>query len=299
MKSFIYIMLLAFPGTNLLSQTNTLSEQLWDRVSECYSMFEDMDEDGEADYNQIIDDSRNGYLMIDGDWPTCGCGCRHIAGAYKDSEGNYTFLEKETWNCSWVHKIKSNRDLHKVFPDDMNDAFIPYSNTYYIEHSTPFYLDVEIPQHGTDTRVTLKVIPFGINLEGGKLISYGYFEDDCAEGCQSVNCLERLAQKVEDDNSLVYLAEGDLGKISGKDMEHIRDIIASNNDGITSPNQLTEALQNIRSAYQFYQKVQHEYLILGWDRHAARFYIKEKGAAPEVLTFREFIIRGPYWNIMC
>lgn len=41
------------------TQTKSLSDQLWERVQVCNSMFEDFDEDGNTDYDELIDDSKN------------------------------------------------------------------------------------------------------------------------------------------------------------------------------------------------------------------------------------------------
>jgi len=41
-----------------------------------------------------------------------------------------------------------------------------------------FYLDVAIPRHGTDTQVTLKIIPFGMHIKSDSLLIYNFSEYD-------------------------------------------------------------------------------------------------------------------------
>ena len=86
---FLLFMIMSFAANSYAQKT--LSQQLWDQVQACYSNFEDMDEDGKPDFT-AVDDSRNGYLQISGDWPTCGCGCTSTVAAFKNHSGKYTFL---------------------------------------------------------------------------------------------------------------------------------------------------------------------------------------------------------------
>ncbi|MBN1638701.1 MAG: hypothetical protein JW866_07030, partial [Ignavibacteriales bacterium] len=147
-------------------QSKNLSEQMWERVQPCYSMFEDYDEDGKIDYDELIDDSKNGYLKISGSYPTCGCSCTHTVGAYKGNDGKYTFVEEEEWTCSWTKTISSNKDLSEIFPNNFGiNTFIPRAENTIDNNVALFYLDIEIPRVGTDTEVSIKVIPFGLYVE--------------------------------------------------------------------------------------------------------------------------------------
>lgn len=116
MTKILSIFLIILPLLGHGQTQNPLSNILWDRVNHCYSQFEDMDEDGLPDFDKV-DDSRNGYLKIWGEWPTCGCGCSSTVGAYKNSQGAYTILQSDQANCSWERKLSSNRELSDILPE--------------------------------------------------------------------------------------------------------------------------------------------------------------------------------------
>ncbi len=97
--SIIFIVfLIAVPS---YAQQKTMSEQLWDRVQNCYKMFiDDKYGDEEENYANVIDDSNNGYLKVSGSFPTCGCSCESIVGAFRKDDNTFLFLEENIWSCS-------------------------------------------------------------------------------------------------------------------------------------------------------------------------------------------------------
>lgn len=299
MKLPFILFMCVFYSAGLKSQIpETLSDQLWERVAYCYSMFEDMDDDGRVDYDEIIDDSRNGYLMISGSWPTCGCNCTHSVGAFKDSRGEYTFLEEQTWGCSWVHSIASDKDLASVFPEGLETIFIPEAGDFDGENAC-FHLDIEIPRYGTDTRITLKTIPFGIHQKAHGLISFATGEDNCQDGCKSLFRIWSLASDITDENTLDHLVRDEIESITATDMDLISETIGNDDSRFSSLMELQQYLREINDIYYFYQKIAHEYLVLGWDRNTSRFYVKEKGPAPAAMSFREFLTSMRYWSPSC
>ena len=67
MKNILLFFVIVIPSLVCGQKQETLSGILWGRVNNCYSMFEDMNDDGVLDFNKI-DDSQNGYLKISGSW---------------------------------------------------------------------------------------------------------------------------------------------------------------------------------------------------------------------------------------
>lgn len=159
------------------SQQTPLSDQLWDRVETCNSMLEDFDEDGKTDYDELIDDSKNGYLKISGSYPTCGCSCTFTTAAFKNSKKEYIFLDKKEWSCEWKYEINSSSNITDLLPLQLEsklseyDAEVNHKNAY-------FYYNIEIPQYGTDTKLQVKVIPIGIEMasQSGSAFTTNYQE---------------------------------------------------------------------------------------------------------------------------
>jgi hypothetical protein len=169
MKHIKYLPLLLFLCQASHAQKNeTLSEKLWKQVQSCYSMFEDIDDDGKVDYDEIIDDSKNGYLKVSGSWPTCGCNCENTIGAYKTSSNDYIFVKEYLWGCSWEKGLDLSDSASIIFPFDFEVNGFFQSQIENLDHIAYFYLDFDIPRKGTDTKVFIKPIPLGIKVESKK-----------------------------------------------------------------------------------------------------------------------------------
>ena len=107
-----YTLISLFIFMNVFGQSKqSLSKQLWKRVQSYYSNFEDTDSDGKLDEVEIIDDAENGFLKVSGAIGTCGCKCSKTIAAFKDKNGKYTFLEQETSDCSFLHKVTSSKRI--------------------------------------------------------------------------------------------------------------------------------------------------------------------------------------------
>ena len=88
MRIFIYLLAFSLISSNAIGQkTSSLKKQMWQYIEQCHSAIE-AGEDTDMK-PEIIDDCSNGYLKVSGVWPTCGCGCSSIVGAYKKTDGSY------------------------------------------------------------------------------------------------------------------------------------------------------------------------------------------------------------------
>lgn len=285
---------------NVNGQDNqTLSEKLWEQVQSCYSMFEDMDGDGQVDYDEIIDDSRNGYLKVAGSWPTCGCRCENTVGAYRINTGGYVFIKKSAWSCSWEKMISSSESLMKIFPFDFEvDGFFSRRMENSGQYAT-FYIDLEIPRKGTDTKVTINLIPFGLNIESVKILELSYSEVSGKLGCNHLYPIMKIARKIQNEETLQYLLKAEFDKISKSDMKLVHEAIDGANSWFENKEDLVTCLQNLKQKYDLYTEIKHQWLILGWNRTKGEFFIKEKGEKPENITFKEFLKKGQYWSPVC
>jgi hypothetical protein len=63
--------------------------------------------------------------------------------------------------------------------------------------------------------------------------------------------------------------------------------------------ELELCLQELNEIYNYYCRIKYSYMILGWDRNASCFYIKDNGPAPESISFHDFLKHARYWSPAC
>jgi hypothetical protein len=295
MKDLLLILVVLVPSIGFGQKQETLSDILWNRVNSCYSMFEDMNDDGVPDFNKI-DDSKNGYLKISGSWPTCGCSCSSTVGAYKNIEGEFIFLQSDMVLCSWERRIHSNKELEDILPESFginNFALeqIDWKNDY-----SMFYLDVEIPRIGTDTKVKLELIPFGLLPQGLNPICFEYKQ---VKPYKSLYGIKDVAKEMSDKKTIDYILNGSFDKISTVDNKLILKEIGNDDSRFKSIEEMREYLLHLKKVYDIYSKLKTNELILGWNRNESRFYIKSEGEKLQQISFIDFLIDNRYWDWMC
>lgn len=300
MKYTTCLALLIFIPQSLIAQKNeTLSEKLWEQVESCYSMFEDIDDDGEVDYDEIIDDSKNGYLKVSGSWPTCGCYCENTIGAYKTSTNEYIFVKEYFWGCSWQRGLDISDSPSKIVPFDFDvDGFFQ-KKIDNLRHTAHFYLDFDIPRKGTDTKVSIKPIPLGLKVESEKNSVFRYTENDRYSYSDKLYQIRRIASKINGDKCIENLLSGNFNNITEGDSKIIEEAIGTDIDEFENIEALIECFQEIKHIYDLYTQIKFEWLILGWNKVEGAFYIKEKGPGIKVVSFKEFIQNIEMWSPVC
>jgi hypothetical protein len=300
MKHFSYLIILIFISQAIYAQNNnSLSDSLWAQVQSCYSMFEDMDEDGKVDYDEIIDDSKNGYLKVSGSWPTCGCNCENTIGAYKTISNEYVFLKEYLWGCSWQKGLNLSDSISKIFPFDFEvDGFFQrYIDN--LNHNAYFYLDFEIPRKGTDTKVFIKNIPLGLKVESESNIVLGYAEKDRYSYSDKMFKIWRIASQTKGDNIIENLLNNNFSEISEGDKKIIKEAIGTDDSRFENKEALIECFQELKHIYDIYTQIKYDWLILGWNKDEGAFYIKEKGSRIKVDSFKEFLKNIEKWSPAC
>jgi hypothetical protein len=279
-------------------KTSSLSEVLWSRVKACHSLFEDMDDDGIPDFDKI-DDSKNGYLKISGSWPTCGCSCTSIVGAYKNQAGEYIILQSDQVPCGWERKVSSSKDLNEILPSNFGiSSFISGQISEKITNPI-FFIDFEIPQIGTDTKLTIELVPFGLKPDGNELLCFDFKEKEGYKNCKSIYGIKEIAEGIRDVKTLDYVLSGDFTKISPADKSVIGKAIGKDDSRFKSKESIQQHLRELKKVYNVYMLLESTELTLGWDKKYSRFFIKEKGKKPDKLTFKDFLIKNKYWNPRC
>lgn len=295
MKHLLSIVLCLIPLLAFTQSKKSLKEILWEKVNPCYSMFEDMDDDGALDFDKI-DDARNGYLQISGTWPTCGCSCSSTVGAYKNAQGAYTFLQSDQVVCDWERKISSNRPIKDLLPEGFGIHSFTSAPVEDQLNGSAFFLDFEIRQKGTDTKVQLELIPFGLSVKGDQLIGFEYKQQQPYKRFQGIR---EIATNLEKETTIEYLLNGDFEKISPADQQLVQNQITPAGIGFKTLSELREGLVMLENIYEIYNRLETNELTLGWNRTASRFFIKAKGKRIEKISFIDFLLNSPYWDVMC
>lgn len=281
--------------------SQSLSEQLWERVQPCNVALEDMDEEGKHNYEEIVDDAKNGYLKISGSYPTCGCECSYTVGAYKTAAGKYVLIDKSTWSCGWTNKISSNREIQKILPSNLTESVLGYNAKPSFEKAY-FYFDLEIPHHGTETKLAVKIIPFGLKIvtKDQSLFSYEYEESGNVENYAIYNISEII--KKFDQGTINALMNAEYAEISDKDMEILSNYIRKNDydsGRFASIEEITDLFVQLRDVYEKYQSLKFSKFTLDWNREKEQFYIKSSDSSPKEMSFMEFLEIVPFWMPMC
>ncbi len=269
----------------------TLKDALWREVEDCNSNFKFEDA---LDMRETIDDTKNGYLSIWGDYPTCGCACSSTVGAYKDQYGFYTFFKKSTGSCEYKHHIASNRLLSDVLPEGLGiKTFIPNADKLPASDIAMFTLDVEIPRKGTDTKVSIKTLPLGLSFSSENPFVYY----SIAGNSDMFEVLKGLADDEKYNELLGKLENTKIADLSDEEQATIMGLRSMYAD--KTMDEIQNNIDEVKLIYDYYAQTKYDSLLLGWDREKARFYIKEKYEAKEKMSFIEFIQKSRYWVPSC
>ncbi len=118
------------------------------------------DEETLADAKQV-NDLRNGYMSIEGSYPTCGCSCSSAAAAFKTEAGTYKFLAYNESGCDWTSEL-GGKDWKDVLPTNIRAEFGWGLQSY--EGDAVFFLKAKLPRKGTGLELSLGLMPFGQNM---------------------------------------------------------------------------------------------------------------------------------------
>lgn len=272
-----------------------LKSILWSQVTDCWSMNIGESPDDDT-YFDVIDDSANGYLHIAGGWPTMGCNCSNSVGAFTNKDGSYTIINKEYWECDWVNEVQSNRELDKVFPEELNiNAFIP--NVNYQNKRALFFIDVEVPRVGTDMKVSISPIPFGMNIEGENGLAYGYRESENMENCKYVSSIRNIFTGDYSKEVIEKLLDKKYDELPESIMNNINISIGDEPGFLLKSNDdYVMYMKLVQQTYKYYLKIKYDYIILGWDLENSKFYIKEKHEMEDHYGFTDFVKYASFWS---
>jgi predicted house-cleaning noncanonical NTP pyrophosphatase (MazG superfamily) len=303
-KFSMYKLLLTFCFTLLFSIGNcqSLKQKLWDFSSACHKAirqgYEDSyDKEPESlkDYcNTCIDDSGNGYLFIEGSWPTCGCSCHSEIGAFRTSQGNYSLIKYESWPCSNRFGVYSTENIVDIMPENLGlQSFNLQTQNDSINY---FHLEMEIPRIGTNTKVKLRLFPIGQVGIGTTGISYNTESSKIIY--PQLYSLDDIIEALGNEQHLNTLMTRELNELPEIVKEKLLSELGESS-AFKTVEELMIKLRFIRNIYNKYISLQYDEMILSWNRGEGRFYVKEKLGSPSKMSFYEFIKNANYFSYAC
>lgn|GEM_PF-5787171 len=151
-------------ATLLISASATaspLEARLITATAPCRAMFNDPTSDEEAEKPSEVKDIANGYLHIEGSYPTCGCRCAATAAAFQTASGDYRILSYEAWSCSGATSL-SGDDWATTLPEGLRAELAPDLAGW--KGEAVFYLEAKLPRRGTTVDLKVRLLPLGVHL---------------------------------------------------------------------------------------------------------------------------------------
>ncbi|MCP4443063.1 MAG: hypothetical protein GY810_29505 [Aureispira sp.] len=297
MRIILFLGLLCFGQ----AEAQVMSKMLWKSVDQCYQEAKQGAIDAEAPEevaNVAQYDAKNGYLTVSGSWPTCGCGCEATAAAFKDSKGKYTIMKYEYWDCTANRfGLFSSEKLKDVMPKGFGyTSFTTDNKTVETKGNSFFYLYADIPQKGTDLKIELKQFPVGLYAKSEDILAYN---TNNAKGLyQETYILENIIERINKDEELNLILKGDFEELSAPLLAVIQKNIGPK-EAFKTKNELIKAFELLQDYYRTYNQLKYTKMTLGWNRKAARFYIKSRDTSPEKKTFLVYLKSTPFFNPGC
>ncbi|WP_299673459.1 hypothetical protein [uncultured Tenacibaculum sp.] len=286
-----------------LAFSQNLKQQLWNFANPCnkaiidgYEESFDKKHKNLKDYcKTCIDDSRNGYLFIEGEWPTCGCSCLNEIGAYRKTNGNYTLLKYESWPCSNSFGIYTNENLIDILPKHF--SLKEFNSTAQMDTLNYFHLKMKIPRIGTDTKVKLKLFPLG-QVGIGK-IGISYNTKNSKKIYWSLSSIEwKIIKHLKNDYQIQLIMDKKINDLPQNIKNKILPQIGIDK-AFKSEKELITKLSYIKRVYNAYMSLQYTEIIFSWNRILGRFEIKDKTGKPKQMSFLKFIKESQYLSPAC
>lgn len=308
MRNILILILLTLTCNVGFSQS--LKQQLWEFVSDCHQAikqgYEDESQPGGSyvnidwtdvkleDYcSSCIDDSKNGYLFIEGGWPACGCSCHINVGAYRTNLGEYILMKYETWPCSNKFGMYSSKNLDSVMPKEFD--LTSFNDAVKLDSISYFHLKMDIPRIGTDTKVNIRLFPLGQIGKEQKGVS---LNTDNSSLIFHPHGLRSIIDELTDEFQLQLIIDSKIDELPDNIKNEIQRNIGKSKT-IKSLEDLHSQLKHAKNAFRQYSSLKHTEMIFSWNREQTRFEIKSKSGKPKEMTFYQFLKSANYFSAEC
>lgn len=276
----------------------SMEAMLWKQVDSCYSQLKD--EEAESSDAEIVEDTRNGYLSVSGSYPACGCACSNTAAAYKKANGDYLYFGNESWSCSLSYRVYASEPLESILPEGFGfDSFMDEP-----AETIPdglFYIRSMIPRKGTDTTIVISETPFGMVKGCDSALCYD-LSGDSWQTSTGMHELRSLLDESADEKLIDKLLDGRFRALLPAEVELIGAALGESScsrEGCPIATKLHEYLKIIHRKYSVYKKLKYKEIVLGWDKKAGRFIVKNRIKIVNHQSFYQFLTSGEFLAVMC
>ena len=130
------------------------------------------------------------------------------------------------------------------------------------------------------------------------LLAYEYAEAEGASNCRMLFRIREIAERL-DDKHLETLVAGRMELLPPEASSVVMSAIGDDPSRFKSVEELSGHLGQLRRIYDLYCRIEHQWVILGWEREKSTFFIRDKGPAISPPSFREFLLREQFWSPAC
>ncbi|MBK8011256.1 MAG: hypothetical protein IPK13_07885 [Deltaproteobacteria bacterium] len=257
-------------------------------AGECYGLVEPGPD------HKLVEEPKNGYLHVEGSYPTCGCGCSVTVGAYRRTSGAHVMLKREEWTCEQAIGLSASVPLSSILP--MGVGLATFGAKPPASDEARFFLDVEIPRHGTKTVLLLRMLPFGVRATCAHGLCVDMLDRDNTRR-DSLELVWKLVHATSDPAVLeAFMNQGVVSP------EWMREVASMLDHHIKTVDDLRKELLALRRTYEIYQSLATTRVTLSWNRVASRFDVANKKAQPSPpprRTFLEFLKESHFWQPVC
>jgi len=301
-KTLFYSTLGIVMIASVQAQEKSLQELLWNQVD---GKPTDIKYYGKE--TQIIDDPENGFLQIERTDDGCGCYFRTTVGAFKKADESYAFIKMEEDACNWRKNLSANFKINSILPKnfELPEFLSEEAKKTYTDNNTfpVFYLEVDIPQNGTETKVDLAYIPFGARLSNRNdvlaLTGYSKLNNEGKSNYTYSGDLQQFLMHIRDEETLPSVLKGKFDNINSPDYDLVEKIVGSDKTYATLED-LASDLRDLQVIYEFSKQIAFKTIVFTWDAKEERFAIKEKikNDSPEK-SFLDFVRELPFLKAVC
>lgn len=233
---------------------------------------------------QIDDSSKNGYLHISNG--LC-CKQERTVAAYKNTQNKYAIISQYHNDCDNSHEIVSNMDPRKILPKKLLTIISKNQSPY-----ASFYLSLNLPKKGTDTKVYIKQIPLGLLVKSQNAITISISTQRSQQ--KELQAIKKIAQKIKDKQTITHLLNKDYKSIDNTDLKIIDETILAYKTTVVNPtinnkDDLCVALKELNQIYKTQLQNKYKSFILKWDRKKTKFLIKHETLLPKNEQSKSFI----------
>ena len=249
---------------SFFAHAKTPKEQLLALTNQC---LENFDESEEA---KIINDFKNGYREVSGNFPTCGCFCKSAATYFVGKDRRKLFLSTFFESCDQIFSFKSSTPFLDLLPAEFSLKSFLQESSGKQDKESYFFIKVELPRKGTDLILELEFLQAGKKKE-----------------CPRYLCFDNSSSELPSE----FMNRPEIIRTAKTEKELLQ--------FIGSKHEKAQVIEHLKMLYQSSKQVKYKRVILKWDKKQFKFKVKKKVPAEPYKDFLDFSRKVPFFTPAC